>query len=287
MPLKSANVNDGLPSNPPLPIRDRSSSSRPGGSGRHRRPVPSDLPPDAPALVVVAPGRDEEVPEDIARMLRVDNPQVDVRLVHLGDGVDGLAKELDELAAARPQDAPAAVIAPLVTGPNPKVFRAVREAIAASGTRATVNPPLGPHPLIAEVMHIRLADAGLARADRMRLFNIASPVDGVVVLTSGGEEAVRAADTTAVLLAARLALPVVAASLDEGPRPGDAAERLHKIGASRLAVAPCIIGPEADFEQVRTAAMSIGAGCAQPLGAHTSLARLIIEGYGNSLHDLD
>ena len=84
IPLKSANVNEGLPPHPPLPIRDRSSSSRPGGAGRHRRPVPSDLPPDAPALVVAAPGRDDEVPQDIARMLRVDNPQVDVRLVHLG-----------------------------------------------------------------------------------------------------------------------------------------------------------------------------------------------------------
>jgi len=287
MPLKSANVNDGLPPNPPLPTRDRSSSPRPGGSGRHRRPVPSDLSPDAPALVVVSPGRDGEVPQDIASMLRVDNPQLDVRLVHLGDGVDHLTKELTELAATRPKDAQVAVVAPLVTGPHPKVFRAVREAVAASGTYAAINPPLGPHPLIAEILHIRLADAGLARADRMRLFNISSPVDGIVVLTSGGEEAVRAADTTAVLLAARLALPVVAASLDSGPQPQDAAERLRKIGASKLAVAPCIIGPEADEEQVRMAAESIGAGCARTLGAHTSLARLIVEGYGNSLHSLD
>jgi sirohydrochlorin ferrochelatase len=280
-------VNEGLPPHPPLPIRDRSSSSRPGGTGRHRRPVPSDLPPDAPALVVAAPGRDDEVPQDIARMLRVDNPQVDVRLVHLGDGIDGLAKELDEIAASRPQGAVSAVVAPLVTGPHPKVYRMVREAIAASGTQVMINPPLGPHPLIAEVMHIRLADAGLARADRVRLFNIASPVDGIIVLTAGGPEAVRAADTTAVLLAARLAIPVVAASVDDGPGPRDAAERLHKIGASRLAIAPCIIGPEADPAEVRAAAESIGAGCAQPIGAHTSLARLIIEAYGNTLYELE
>ncbi|MEV5409965.1 hypothetical protein AB0K60_14145 [Thermopolyspora sp. NPDC052614] len=249
--------------------------------------MPSDLSPDAPALVIASPGKDEEIPQDIASMLRVDNPQIDVRLVHLGNGVDCLTKELTEIAATRPRDAQAAVVAPLVPGPHPKVFRAVREAVAASGTHAAINPPLGPHPLIAELLHIRLADAGLARADRMRLFNISAPVDGIIVLTSGGEEAARAADTTAVLLAARLALPVVAASLDSGPHPHDAAERLRKIGASRLAIAPCIIGPEADHDQVRAAADSIGAGCAQSLGAHTSLARLIVEGYGNSLHSLD
>jgi sirohydrochlorin ferrochelatase len=249
--------------------------------------VPTDLSPDAPALVIAAPGSGADVPAAIGSMLGLDHPQIDVRLVHLGDGVDAMAKELTAIAADRPLGARAAVVAPLVTGPHPKAYRVVREAIAASATRVTINPPLGPHPLIAEVLHIRLAEGELARADRVRLFNIAAPVDGVIVLTAGGEEAVRAADTTAVLLAARLALPVVAASLDAGPRAADAAERLRKIGASRLAVAPCIIGPEADPEQVRNAAQSIGAGCAGLLGAHATLARLIVEGYGNSLRNVD
>ncbi len=249
--------------------------------------MPDEPAPDAPALVVAAPGDGGEVADAIVDMLCVDHPQLDIRLVHLGEGVEAMAKELTELAATRPEGARPAVVVPLVTGPHPKVYRTVREAVAASGGRSAIRPPLGPHPLIAEVLHIRLAESELARVDRMRLFNIASPVDGIIVLTTGGEEAVRAAETTAVLLAARLALPVVGASLDAGPRTADAAERLRKIGASRLAVAPCVIGPEADVKDVREAAASVGAGCAEPLGAHTALAKLIIEGYGASLYEID
>ncbi|HEY9524012.1 MAG TPA: hypothetical protein VIR33_12295, partial [Thermopolyspora sp.] len=114
--------------NRPLPTRDRSSAARPGG--RHRRPVPNELSPDAPALVVAAPGDGDEVPAAIVEMLSLDYPQIDVRRVSLADGGDAMAKELTDLAADRPEGVLPAVVAPLVTGPHPKVYRAVREAVA-------------------------------------------------------------------------------------------------------------------------------------------------------------
>ncbi|MBB5131282.1 hypothetical protein HNP84_000988 [Thermocatellispora tengchongensis] len=266
-----------------LPIRERSARAT---TGRHRRPVPAYLPPGAPALVLAVPGSGDQVSADVAGALAVENPQVDVRLAYLGDGAEGVAKQLSEVGAEREKGALAAVVVPLVTGPYSRVYRTVREAVAQSGIVAIVTDPLGPHPLLAEALHIRLADKELARADRMRLFNIAAPVDGVIVATAGGEEAARAAETTAVLLAARLALPVVAASIDSAPSIGDAAERLRRIGASKLAVAPYVIGPEADMTKVATAAEAIGAGYADALGAHTHVVQLAASQFGGSLDDL-
>ncbi|WP_167521409.1 MULTISPECIES: sirohydrochlorin chelatase [Microbispora] len=284
-------MNEGHEDPPKLPTRER--SSRPG-TGRHRRPLPADLPADAPALVLAVPGRagdpagqGADVAAEVASIVRIDNPQLDLRIVSLADGGTDLVKEFSDIAAKRPAGGPAAVVVPLVTGPHPRVRRAVRDAVTQSGAAVRITEPLGPHPLLAEALHVRLSEAGLARADRMRLFNVSSPVDGIIVATAGGDEAARGADATAVLLAARLTLPVVPAALDGVPTVRDAAERLRKIGANRLAMVPYVIGPEADSERITTAAEAIGAGCAEPLGAHESVARMVCVRYGAAFGGFD
>ena len=170
---------------------------------------------------------------------------------------------------------PAAVVVPLLTGPNEDAYEHIRAAVAAGGATAVVTEPLGPHPLLAEAMHVRLAESGLARADRIRQFSIGATVDGVVVATMGGAAAVQEAEITAVLLAARLAVPVIAASLDGRPSVAEAAARLREAGAARLALAPHLIGPEGDHELVTAAAAQVDAGCAAPLGAHEGIVRLV------------
>ncbi|GII67433.1 hypothetical protein Skr01_75180 [Sphaerisporangium krabiense] len=277
-------MNDGHHVPQELPVRERSFRT---SSGRHRRPVPAHLPPDAPALVLAAPGTGGDVATAVKTIVSVDHPQLDVRLVNLGDSKASLAETLTECAAKRPAGAPAAIVVPLVTGPHQQVYRAVREAVAESDVVTTIADPLGPHPLLAEALHVKLSESGLARADRMRLFNIAAPVDGIIVATVGGPEAVRAADATVVLLAARLTLPVVAASLDASPGVGDAAQRLRNIGASRLALAPFLIGPEVDPHKITKAAESVGAGCSDPIGAHSAVAQLVALSYGSSLTGVD
>jgi hypothetical protein len=170
---------------------------------------------------------------------------------------------------------PTAVVVPLLTGPNEEAYEHIRAAVAAGGTTAVITEPLGPHPLLAEALHVRLAESGLARADRIRQFSIGATVDGVVVATMGGAAAVQEAEITAVLLAARLAVPVIAASLDGRPSVADAAARLREAGAARLALAPHLIGPEGDHELVTAAAAQVDAGCAAPLGAHEGIVRLV------------
>jgi len=222
-------------------------------------------------LVLAVPGSASGVAAEIADVVRVDNPQIEVRLTSVAD----LA---DSLPAGRE-----AVVVPLLTWDDPLVLAEIGKAVAASGSGAVVTEALGPHPLLAEALHIRLAERGLARADRVRLLNVSSPVDGVILATVGGERAVHAVQATAVLLASRLTLPVVAASLDSDPGVRLAAERLRAAGSPRLAIAPCVIGHEAPESLVEGAAAAIGAGHAAPLGAHSTIAELVARAYGSQL----
>jgi sirohydrochlorin ferrochelatase len=179
------------------------------------------------------------------------------------------------------------VIVPQLVTPHPESFRALREAIAATGVNAHIGEVFNTNALLAEALHHRLADAGLARADRVRMFSITTSADGLILVTVGGEEAVGTASVTAVLLAARLALPVLAASLDAKPSVEEAAARLDEMGVSRIALAPCLIGPEADPAAIESAAAAVGAKCAAPLGAHGNVIKLISLAYGQVLSQLE
>src|SRR5579863_1865308 len=84
----------GLPPQPPgeFPVRQpHARLVQPGG--RHRRPVPASLPEGAPALVMAVPsvveGSLDGPTADIARVLRVDNPALDVRTARVGSGGRG------------------------------------------------------------------------------------------------------------------------------------------------------------------------------------------------------
>ena len=284
---------DGLPGRQVMP--GRQSLPRPPGrpGGRHRRPVPASLPQSAPALVIAVPGSDVDLTAgpvgELAAVLRVDNPAVDVRAARIDGGgrsdPSDLRAILDDAAARRPAGAPCAVVIPLIATPNPPVTRRLREAIAASGVNAVVTGFINSNAMIAEVLHIRLAEAGLARADRVRLFSIVTAADGILIATVGGPDSAAAANVTSVLLAARLALPVITASLDSPPSLQEGAMRLKEMGVNRLAIAPCIIGPEASRSDLD--AMTVGAECAAPLGAHSNIAKLAAMAYGQAISQME
>ena len=261
--------------------------------GRHRRPVPVSLPQSAPALVLAVPGRDTDLSigpaAELAAVLRVDNPAVDVRAARIdGGGLDDpsdLRAVLADATARRP-DGPCAVVIPLIATVNPPVVHRLREAVAASRTNAIVSGFINSNAMIAEVLHIRLAEAGLARADRVRLFSIVTAADGVLIATVGGPDAAAAANVTSVLLAARLALPVITASIDSAPSVHEGAMRLKEMGVNRLAIAPCFIGPEAIGGDLDALAVA-GAECAAPIGAHSNIAKLAALTYGQAISQLD
>jgi sirohydrochlorin ferrochelatase len=254
--------------------------------------VPNALPPEAPALVVAVAGHSgtPDVAAEVTSIVRVDNPSVDVRMARVGtdqEDPSGLRAVLNSAAAGRPADQPAAIVVPLLALPFPAVTDAIRYDVTQSGVNARIAEPFNVSLTFAEALHIRLADARLARADRVRMFSIPTSADGIIVATAGGSQAAAAATPTAVLLAARLALPVFAAALDGSPSIGEAAAQLRQMGVGRIAIAPCIIGPEARPGELESVCAAIGADSAAPLGAHDSVAKLVTLAYGQALEQIE
>ncbi|OII70418.1 hypothetical protein BJP39_13540 [Streptomyces sp. CC77] len=274
---------------------------RPRQSGRHRRPEPLAAPEGAPALVLAVPGEPSAavrgLADELVSIARSELPGLDAAVAFL-DGDDAeyvslpaVLKEAQALRVERYEfaqaagrevaapEGPAAVVVPLLAGPEHAVMGRIRQAVADSGVPAELTDVLGPHPLLAEAVHVRLSEAGLARADRARLFTVATAADGIVLATVGGQEAVQAAGITGMLLAARLAVPVMAAALDEEGSVAAVAEQLRGAGSAQLALAPYLVGPEASAALLDDAAKAADCPVAEPLGAYPAVGKLVLSQY--------
>ncbi len=263
--------------------------------GRHRKPEPLAAPEGAPALVLAVPGAatsaSRSLAEEVSSIARSELPGLDARIGYVDGGDDtfpSLEAVLTQAAAeqkaraveaGQPDPGPGAVVVPLLAGPDSALLRRIRQAIMNSGSGAELTDVLGPHPLLAEALHVRLSEAGLARADRARLFTVATAADGIILATVGGEEAVQAAGITGMLLSARLAVPVLAAGLDEEGAIARTAEQLRTSGSQQLALAPYLIGPELADGLLGAAAAEAGCASAEALGAYGAVGRLVLSNY--------
>jgi len=268
---------------------------RPRQPGRHRRPEALAAPEGAPVLVLAVPGTPTaaalSLAEEVVSLARSELSGLDPRIAFVdgedtdADGAEfpSLRSVLDRVAAEKPGDDVSAVVVPLLAGPEASVLRRVRQAVADSKAQVELTDVLGPHPLLAEALHVRLSEAGLARADRARLFTVATAADGIILATVGGEEAAQAAGVTGLLLAARLAVPVLAAALDEDGAIARAAEQLRSSGSSTLALAPCLIGPEIAPQLLHTAAAEAGCSGADALGPYPAVGKLVVTQYATVL----
>ncbi|CAL9285026.1 sirohydrochlorin chelatase [Streptomyces rochei] len=284
-----------------LPVR----MPRPRQPGRHRRPEPLVAPEGAPALVLAVPGTPSSatrgLTDEVVSIARSELPGLDARIGWL-DGDDEefptlstvLARAAEERTARYEQavaaglevkepEGPVAVVVPLLAGPDSALLRRIRQAVMDSKVAAELTDVLGPHPLLAEALHVRLSEAGLARADRARLFTVATAADGIILASVGGDEAVQAAGITGMLLAARLAVPVMAAALDEEGSIASVAEQLRSSGSQQLALAPYLIGPEIEASLLEEAAKEAGCSTADPLGPYPAIGKLTLAKYTTAL----
>ncbi|MGW0081072.1 sirohydrochlorin chelatase [Streptomyces sp. NPDC003393] len=284
-----------------LPVR----MPRPRQPGRHRRPEPLAAPEGAPALVLAVPGKPgaatRSLAEEVVSIARSELPGLDA-LIGYVDGDDEefptlrsvLAHAADQRTAryeqalaagveAKEPDGPVGVVVPLLAGPDSALLRQIRQAVMDSRVAAELTDVLGPHPLLAEALHVRLSEAGLARADRARLFTVATAADGIILASVGGEEAVQAAGITGMLLAARLAVPVMAAALDQEGSITAVAEQLRSAGSQQLALAPYLIGPEIDAELLEAAAKEVDCPAAEALGPYPAIGKLALAKYTTAL----
>ena len=254
--------------------------------GRHSSPHQLSLPSDSPALVIAVPGSAGPESEDtavrIADQAAASCQGAEVRIGFLRGGQDSLEEALGDLPSRN--GLPAGVVVPLLPFPYPEVDRAIAAAVAAAEAPFVVADHLGPHPLLAEALHVRMADVGLARAARVGRISIVTAADGVIVGAVGDEEAVQAAEVVAVLLASRLTTPVAAASLTDPGSIKDAATRLRQ-AVPRVALAPCMVGPELTSGTLEAIAALTSIDCAPPLGSHPAVGQLVAMRYGAALAD--
>ncbi|WP_203731182.1 sirohydrochlorin chelatase [Streptomyces sp. SID12501] len=284
-----------------LPVR----MPRPRQPGRHRRPEPLAAPEGAPALLLAVPGAPSaatrSLAEEVVSIARSELPGLDAHIGYL-DGDDAefptlqfvLTRTAQERTARYEQalaagadvkqpEGPVAVVVPLLAGPDNALLRQIRQAVMESRIAADLTDVLGPHPLLAEGLHVRLSEAGLARADRARLFTVATAADGIVLASVGGEEAVQAAGITGMLLAARLAVPVMAAALDQDGSIAAIAEQLRASGSQNLALAPYLIGPEIEAGLLEAAAQEAGCAASDALGPYPAIGKLALAKYTTAL----
>jgi hypothetical protein len=258
--------------------------------GRHRSPHRLTLPSGAPVLVLAVPGAacaaSEVVATEIASVAGTSCSGAEVRVGYLDGPAQCLADALVFGPATTSSSPLRAVVVPLLAGPHPRLDADLEDLVHEAAAPVILAGHLGPHPLVAEALHARLAEAGLARESRARGLSIVAVADGVVVLADRGDAAVKAAGVTAVLLAGRLAAPVVPASLGD-PQGIDAAlARLRDAGVSRPAIASCVIGPETGQDELAAVSARTGVPCSRPLAAHLAIGQLVAMRYGAALADL-
>jgi hypothetical protein len=284
LPQRSADQADSLGALP-----RRTTRTRP--SGRHRSPHRLSVASDAPALVIAVPGSAATDPAEIgprvASIASQSCPGVEIRVGYL-DG-DDLSLS-DCLALGGPDEAAGeqfpSVIVPLLLSPNARFDPVMRQHAVQPPVQAVLAGHLGPHPMVAEALHSRLAEAGLARSARSTGLSIAADGRGIVVLADVGQEAASGAGVAAVLLASRLSVPVVPASLGDPASIVDAVNRLSESGAQRPVLAPCLIGPETNVSVLDDLSNALNAPCAPTLGAHQAIGQLVAMRYGAALAGL-
>jgi hypothetical protein len=281
--LPQRGADTGFPSGEALPRR----TSRTRPAGRHRSPHRLSVASDAPALVIAVPGTAEadttDVAAEVAGIAELSCPGVDIRVGYLDGEAFTLSDCLHSGGGEPVPGQPDSVIVPLLLSPNERADAAVGRIVAESQEHVTVAAHLAPHPLVAEALHVRLAEAGLVRHARSSGLSISTGNLGIVVLSDVGEEAAAAASVAAVLLASRLSVPVVPCSLGDPQSIANAVMRLRESGAQSPVLAPCLIGPEISRVVLDDLSEALGAPCSAPLGAHQAVGQLVAIRYGAAL----
>ncbi len=226
---------------------------------------------------------DSGLADQIAEAAAESCPGAEIRIGYLAGRTDHLTRALTWDREPNGNAAPLAVVVPLLVGAHPAIDRQLAVILSQTHAPVMLATHLGPHPLLAGALHDRLSEVGLARASRARGLNIAAGANGVLVVADRGPQAISDAGVTAVLLAARLAVPVVPASLGDPASVRTGLERLREAGATHPAIAPCLIGPETDPAELTALSSAIDAPCAPPLGAHPAIAQLVAVRYGEAL----
>ncbi len=221
---------------------------------------PSSKRPDR-ALVVVAHGTDNPSGQATVTRLRDRVAQL-LPDVHVVDAyVDVQRPRLEEIVDSLVRQRCHTVLVPALLSTGYHVEVDIARAVETSEL-VTATPPLGPHPILAEILQDRLLAAGVI------------PGEPVVLAAAGSSRSsgVAAVRRQAQLLGELRSAPVTAAFLSAAePLVQDALEAV----GGRVAVASYLLGHGAFHDRLRRH----DAVVSEPIGADPRLAGLVRERY--------
>jgi sirohydrochlorin ferrochelatase len=229
-------------------------------------------------LVGTSHGTDDPAGQAAVRALldgvRAARPELDVREAF----VDVQQPEVDQVLADAVRDAGSAAVVPLLLSTGYHVRHDIAQAVAAvndSGTGVAIAAePLGPHPLLVEILADRYAAAEAAHGPFRP--------DDVVVLAAAGSSVAAAAtavEEVASALAQRLGRPVTP-SYGAGAEPrvpaAVAAARAGAAPAARVIVVSYLLAPGYFLDRVLEAGADVVTDpVAGPAGAEKADPRLV------------
>ena len=221
----------------------------------------------------------QEVVRELLALAAARRPGLRAVDAYVDNAPPSVRRRLAELAAEGVRDV---AVLPLLLTPashsKTDVAASVQAArLAHPGLRLRYGRPLGPHPVLVDVLAQRLAEAGAAD-------------DDPVVLVAGGAadpDANAQVAATARLLWEGRAWPSVEAAFATTTRPTlpEALDRLRRLGHRRVAVACCFLGPGFLPRLVarQAATVDVEVVVSAPLGVSDGLAGLVLERYDEAL----
>jgi hypothetical protein len=257
------------------------------------------VPSAAPALVLAVPAVESaaaaEIVSGIVSVAASLCPGAAIHAGYADEGANSLASVLASVLRSRGEQGAAAdeadgqasryaaVVVPLALGPDPRRDAFFAHIVAQAGPAVTLTPYLSPHPVLGGALHDRLAEAGLVRPRRISGLSLVTLSVGVLVAAPGGEAARQTAEAASIMLAARLGMPVAPVCLGSQASIDSGVATLRQSGATHLAIAPYVIGPELDPQELAALAAATGGQCGPPVGAHPALGQLATMRYGAAL----
>ncbi len=231
-----------------------------------------------PHLLAVAHGSKAVAPQQVVEDLlaRVRETGVRATTAYVDNASPSMAQALADLVAAGETDV---VVLPLLLTPASHSKTDVAASVqlgrtAHPGIRLRYGRPLGPHPVLVELLARRLAEAGAPDADPVLLVAVGAldPDANASVLATGR-----------LLYEGRPWPSVdVAFASATGPTVPEALDRLRRLGHARVSLVPYALGPgrlPAMVARQAAEAPGVDVLVAAPLGADASLAGLLLERY--------
>lgn len=220
----------------------------------------------------------QQVVEDLLALVRETG--VGATAAYVDNASPSVAQALADLVAAGEQDI---VVLPVLLTPASHSKTDVAASVqfgrlAHPGVRLRYGRPLGPHPVLVELLGRRLAEAGARDSDPVLVFAVgALDPDANAQVAAVGRLLYEGRPWPSV---------DVAFASATGPSVPEALDRLRRLGHRRVSLSPYVLGAGRLPAMVaRQAAQAEGVDVlvAAPIGADATLAGLLLERYREAL----